>query len=380
MNGISKNLIGVYAYCTPIRFIYQGNLLVWGLNTESPEVPDIPVFNSRDVVLEVDTSINKTVTLPLKYWNMNTSGDAIDWGDGTVDNALNLSTPSYSKKVSHTYENEGKYLITITVNTRNMSMVFSDSWIGGESPITKIYSFGNLKYYQVSITSLMKHLVHIGSGVGTNNSSNSNGYTITNLGTPKADSLSPTIPLTVNLEGVLSHCEEYPITFKNCYFTEIEGDMFAGYTKAASYWTTKVIDGGYLHTIHKLSIPDTFSSYNFFTGVAIRRFGELKLSNTCYNVGSIMYNNHSSVRYMNITNIGAYEGSSTMNFSKFTNWGIASTSVPDARESVISSLITNSIDKSSGSKATSIQLADNTKTALTDEEIAQITSKGYTIL
>lgn len=64
-------------------------------------------------------------------------------------------------------------------------------------------------------------------------------------------------------------------------------------------------------------------------------------------------------------------------FNGLTNWGVDSDEAPNARQSLVKSLLTNTTEKSN---AVRIYLSTNTKAALTDEEIAQITSKGYTIL
>ena len=61
-------------------------------------------------------------------------------------------------------------------------------------------------------------------------------------------------------------------------------------------------------------------------------------------------------------------------------WGIANDEVPDARQSLIDSLITYSFDRATaGYSACRIGLASRTKSLLTQDEIAQITAKGYTI-
>ena len=65
-------------------------------------------------------------------------------------------------------------------------------------------------------------------------------------------------------------------------------------------------------------------------------------------------------------------------FSGFTNWGVNGGGITDAKDSLIASLITYSADRSGGTACT-LTLSTNTKNALTDDEKAQITAKGYTI-
>lgn len=67
----------------------------------------------------------------------------------------------------------------------------------------------------------------------------------------------------------------------------------------------------------------------------------------------------------------------TYNFSSALNWG---TNGEENRQSLIDSLITYSYDRASNGMVTAtIKLSANTKALLTDDEIAQITAKGFTI-
>ncbi|MEQ2953668.1 hypothetical protein [Phocaeicola massiliensis] len=79
---------------------------------------------------------------------------------------------------------------------------------------------------------------------------------------------------------------------------------------------------------------------------------------------------------MEITNISS-NTNTYLYFDGLTNWGVNSDEAPNARESLVKSLLDNTTEKSS---AVRLYLSTNSKDALTDEEIAQITSKGYTIL
>lgn len=67
----------------------------------------------------------------------------------------------------------------------------------------------------------------------------------------------------------------------------------------------------------------------------------------------------------------------TYNFSNASNWG---TGGEENRQSLIDSLITYSYDRASAGMATAtIQLSANSKALLTDDEIAQITAKGFSL-
>jgi hypothetical protein len=86
-------------------------------------------------------------------------------------------------------------------------------------------------------------------------------------------------------------------------------------------------------------------------------------------------------------------GNYTIVFAKFFNLGMSSMATHDFshmhmwgtggeenRQSLIDSLITYSYDRASNGMATAtIKLSANTKALLTEEEIAQITAKGFTI-
>lgn len=83
-----------------------------------------------------------------------------------------------------------------------------------------------------------------------------------------------------------------------------------------------------------------------------------------------------NVKFMLLTNIGK-STLNTYNFSFTSYWGTGS---EENRQSLIDSLITYSYDRASNGMATAtIKLSANTKALLTEEEIAQITNKGFTI-
>ena len=86
-----------------------------------------------------------------------------------------------------------------------------------------------------------------------------------------------------------------------------------------------------------------------------------------------------SLQFALIKNIGK-STLTTYDFSGATVWGENSDEIPDARQSLIDSLITYSYDRASNGMATAtIKLSATTKALLTEEEIAQITAKGFTI-
>ena len=94
------------------------------------------------------------------------------------------------------------------------------------------------------------------------------------------------------------------------------------------------------------------------------------------NIGYTFGNNLSALVLMTIKNIGK-SSLTTFDISGVLNWG---TGGEENRQSLIDSLITYSYDRASNGMATAtIKLSANTKALLTEEEIAQITAKGFTI-
>jgi hypothetical protein len=95
-------------------------------------------------------------------------------------------------------------------------------------------------------------------------------------------------------------------------------------------------------------------------------------------VNGVFYN-CKTLSFAKILNLGK-SSLATYDFSGATNWGVATTDIPDAKQSLIDSLITYSYDRASNGMSTAtIKLSATTKALLTEEEIAQITNKGFTI-
>lgn len=86
------------------------------------------------------------------------------------------------------------------------------------------------------------------------------------------------------------------------------------------------------------------------------------------------------IRYILIKEIGTQSGCTKIPASVIDNWGVNTDEIPDARQSLIDSLITYSFDRATAGYPTcTIKLSTNTKALLTEDEIAQITAKGFTI-
>ncbi len=84
------------------------------------------------------------------------------------------------------------------------------------------------------------------------------------------------------------------------------------------------------------------------------------------------------IEYMVLKNFGANSSKTTFNLNAYRKWGINTDQNPDARQSLIDSLITYSVDRT-GMNAATIKLYSSVKALLTSDEIAQIEAKNYTV-
>ena len=123
----------------------------------------------------------------------------------------------------------------------------------------------------------------------------------------------------------------------------------------------------------KSSRGKVFNS-TFHQNYSLIRLEEIDLQSAT-NTSNIFYQCAALV-YALIKNIGK-STLATYDFSGASVWG---TGGEENRQSLIDSLITYSYDRASNGMATAtIKLSANTKALLTEEEIAEITSKGFTI-
>ena len=136
----------------------------------------------------------------------------------------------------------------------------------------------------------------------------------------------------------------------------------------------------YLITIGTLNTPKVTSiNYIFYGCSNLEKI-------TSFDVRAVTYNNYltgfsdiKTLKYMLLKNLGQSTVSG-WSLSSFPNWGVNDDKYPDAKQSLIDSLITYSYDRASdGLSACRLVLSTNTKDQLSEEEIAQITAKGFTI-
>ena len=93
--------------------------------------------------------------------------------------------------------------------------------------------------------------------------------------------------------------------------------------------------------------------------------------------GSVLFDNR-RLRYLLIKNFGnSNMSTSYTDFSKLSQWGTNNTANPDAKQSLIDTFITYSIDRSSNPMT--VTLHSNTYNKLTADEIQQAANKGYNL-
>lgn len=89
------------------------------------------------------------------------------------------------------------------------------------------------------------------------------------------------------------------------------------------------------------------------------------------------------LRYVLLKDFGTGSSCTSASFTNWNVWGIEDETVPlsaGARQSLIDTLITYSYDRATAGYSTcTVTLHANTKALLTEDEIAQITAKGYTL-
>ena len=121
---------------------------------------------------------------------------------------------------------------------------------------------------------------------------------------------------------------------------------------------------------HMYGIFDGCSSLTTIEGISLKSYGESSIGNST----------NSSIRKAVFKDIGYQSTAVQFNTSNIENWGVNTSEIPDARQSLIDSLITYSFDRATAGYPTcTITLSDNTKALLTEDELSQINAKGFTI-
>ena len=275
------------------------------------------------------TDSDKAVSLP--FYN---AINQVDWGDGKSDDSR-----------YHAYSAGGTYTIKLLGNFTNVELYNDrDSNVGKN--VTKILQFP----YNITIK---------------------NGYM-------KAPNLTYLAPLIANEQvGVNSNVSV------NCI------DCYSGVLRASTEVNSSYIDRlegypTYSKDINTLVL--TYDSYPSQTSLqSIQHLYKCTKSSDhtiFYMDGSrppylATISKFTNIRYMEIPEeFWQFFGKSiNWNFSELSYWGTEGN-----KQCVVNSLINNTVDLVSGGyKSQTITLSSPTKALLTSDEIAQITSKGYTI-
>lgn len=175
--------------------------------------------------------------------------------------------------------------------------------------------------------------------------------------------------ITVSLDSSFSNATVPTFFSISANATNIN-NLFYGYSSSVATYINWDIDTSNIKTISNV--------FNQYTKAVYGNFSIKSLGNVSYS--TITGYGSSSLRQITITDIGTNQSQTSVDCSYWTTWGINSSAIPNARQSLIDSLITYSFDRAAAGYSTcTIKLAAKTKALLTEEEIAQITAKGFTI-
>lgn len=370
----NTGIVGVYKGSTPITSIYKGVDLVFGGST--------PPLDS-DIVFEYDTALggNNTVYLPIVPLHQpdgNTGGArfTVDWGDGQINNNIYIST-YIILLVSHTYDTAGTYEVRVNMTGETNTFMISDTPIIGDMPYNGLYGLTKIKSYGDTTTTLyfsiksglpnLTYLVPDYYGILTPNNPNtqehfnitiSSGAETLNIDNfaPKLSGNSPKVTGNMTTLGSLFGHNDKITNFNqavlNCTNLESIEEMYcAGATSMVGIFNGSLK----LHTIKSMYWGKINNSSNVFQTSNIIRHLTIK------NIGENLSEDLSADQY---------------NFSKLQYWGVNNEDCPNARQSLIDSLLTYSKDLGSECSIP-ISLSQNTYNLLTPTEIQQIEAKGY---
>lgn len=277
------------------------------------------------------TDSDKAVSLP--FYN---AIQQVDWGDGTSSTSRN-----------HTYSASGTYTIKLLGNFTNV-VFYNDAVSNIGKNVTKILQFP----YNITI---------------------SNGYM-------PAPNLTYLAPLIANKQiGVSGNAS---VNYIDCYsgIPDVVGagetnssyiDRRGGYPKYSKDIDTLVLTRD--NTTSQTSLQSIQHLYKCTKSSDETQF--YKSNSTPPYLSTI--SKFTNIRYMEIPEEfwQVFGNSINWDFSALSYWGTEGN-----KQSVVNSLVNNTVDLVSGGyKSQTITLSSATKALLTSDEIAQITSKGYTI-
>ena len=94
----------------------------------------------------------------------------------------------------------------------------------------------------------------------------------------------------------------------------------------------------------------------------------------------MMFDACSNLQKLKMNNFINSNAITSVSFSSAPKLGVNSADIPDARQALIDTFVYNSFDRvSAGYVSCTLNFSSTTKALFTDDEIAQMTSKGFTI-
>ena len=135
-----------------------------------------------------------------------------------------------------------------------------------------------------------------------------------------------------------------------------------------SWDTSNVTDFSNMFDCDNLEKVDGYISFKSYSSSTMNQY---------YLMG---YGKQTKLRKITFKDIGYHSNAKQFNMSLADVWGVNSDTIAGARLSLVHSLHIFSFDRASaGYSACTVTLSANTKAVLTDDEIAAITAKGFTI-
>ena len=370
----NTGIVGVYKGSTPITSIYKGIDKVFG--------GSIPPLDS-DIVFEYDTELGGTNTVYLPIVALHKADGetgyayfTVDWGDGqTSDTSLSTNRTTLA---SHTYNTAGTYEVRVTMDEGVWQFSISNDPVAGKFPdtafnsLTKIKSYGNhpTSLYFSSNT-LIPNLSYVAPdyyGILIRNNPNTK---------EKTDIFIMTEASTLEVGPFPKLTRRAPYIQASNVTTL--GSLF-GHNDQLLYWANSIRYCKKLVSIDELYCAGAISMDAILLDCmnvhTIKSMYWGKVSNS-----SIVFDSNNKIRHLTIKNIGdnLVEGTGVgqYNFSELKYWGQNNEDCPNARQSLIDSLITYSKDLAGSSVP--IVLSSNTYSLLTSDELSQIRAKGYSV-
>lgn len=333
----NTGIVGVYKGSTPITSIYKGIDKVFGSTEENP----------HSLVCEFKTTAApQGVWLPMfpymtSYGKPANFYGTIDWGDGTTTNVSEEGV-TYRPEYYHEYSTAGTYIARFTPTSGYYTVTFD--------------MYNNTNPY-------LKKILQAGDSC--------KGFTTSNYHTNPNTYDHDIYIDEIHLEEAFSYVHLYNVV--GLYDFNMQPTL----ATQLSLHYKQVVPELNVHTLSAKSLTiskaqkivgQIYINYNIISLVGVKEFEFIHFNNSISS--GIHVNNLNDLITGTFHNIGG-PSSTTYDFSTAKNWG---TGGDKSRQSVIDSLITYSVPKN-----ITIQLSQNTYNLLTEDELNQMITKGYTI-